>query len=62
MTELGVRRFRVELLAEKSDETRRLVRGYRDVIEGRSDGQALWRELRATSVLGVTRGPLGRET
>jgi putative protease len=61
MTELGLRRFRVELLAEKSDEGRRLVRGYRDVLEGRSDGQQLWRELRATSVLGVTRGPLGRD-
>jgi putative protease len=61
MSDLGVRRFRVELLQEKSDEVRRLVRGYRDVLEGRADGQALWRELRASSVLGVTRGPLGRD-
>ncbi len=57
----GVRWFRVELLLEPADAARRLVRGYRDVLEGRSDGQSLWRELRASNVMGVTRGPLGRE-
>jgi hypothetical protein len=31
------------------------------VIEGRTDGQRLWRDLRASSTLGVTRGPLGRD-
>ncbi len=61
LLERGVRWFRVELLLEKPDEARRLIAGYRDVIEGRSDGQALWKELRASSYIGVTRGPLGRD-
>ncbi|HLF93690.1 MAG TPA: U32 family peptidase, partial [Planctomycetota bacterium] len=58
---LGVRWFRVEMLLQKPDEARRLIRGYRDVLEGRSDGQSLWKELRASTHMGVTRGPLGRE-
>ncbi len=61
LLDLGVRWFRVELLLDTVEETRRLIRGYREVLEGRGDGQSLWRELRASSFLGVTRGPLGRE-
>jgi putative protease len=61
MIDLGVRRFRVEFLLQSPDEARRLIRGYRDVLEGRSDGQSLWKELRASSFMGVTRGPLGRD-
>jgi putative protease len=60
LVDRGVRWFRVELLLETPDAARRLLRGYRDVLEGRGDGQALWKELRATNVLGVTRGPLGQ--
>jgi putative protease len=55
----GVRWFRAEMLLESAEEAGRLIRGYRDVIGGRSDGQSLWRELRASNVVGVTRGPLG---
>lgn len=61
MLELGVRTFRVELLREDAAGARRLLRGYRDVLERRADGRALWQELRASDVMGVTRGPLGRE-
>ena len=60
MLEGGVRWFRVELLLEDAAATRRLVRGYRDVLDDRSDGQSLWRDLRALNTMGVTRGPLGR--
>jgi putative protease len=60
MRELGIRWFRVELLLEGAEATRRLLRGYRDVVHGRSDGQTLWKELRASTQMGVTRGPLGR--
>jgi putative protease len=60
LLELGVRHFRIELLLEKGDLARRLVRGYQEVLDGHSDGQSLWRDLRASSALGVTRGPLGR--
>jgi putative protease len=61
MLALGVRWFRVELLHEKPEAARRLIRGYREVLDGRSDGQSLWKELRASTVMGVTRGPLGRD-
>jgi putative protease len=57
----GVRWFRVELLLEKPEETRRLICGYREILEGRSDGESLWKELRASNFMGVTRGPLGRQ-
>ena len=61
MRDAGVRTFRVELLREDADAARRLVRGYREVLEGRADGRTLWKDLRASDVMGVTRGPLGRE-
>jgi putative protease len=61
MKALGIRCFRVELLHETSEESRRLVRAYRDALEGRVAGDAVWRTLRASNVMGVTRGPLGRD-
>jgi putative protease len=57
----GVRRFRVEFLRHPPEEAARILRGYRAVIEGREDGLSLWKELRASSVMGVTRGPLGQK-
>jgi putative protease len=60
LKELGVRWFRVDLLEQSGDEARRLIRAYRDVLEGRRDGATLWQELRASTEFGVTRGPLGR--
>jgi putative protease len=59
LRERGVLWFRVELLGQGPEETRRLIRGYQDVLEGRGDGQSLWKDLRASSFMGVTRGPLG---
>ncbi|MBI3854080.1 MAG: DUF3656 domain-containing protein [Planctomycetes bacterium] len=61
MLDLGVRWFRVELLNEGPEEARRLVEGYRNLLDGNGNGETLWRELRASNVMGVTRGPLGRE-
>ncbi len=58
---LGVRRFRVELLEESGEEAARIATAYRDLLEGRRDGATLWRELKASNVVGVTRGPLGRD-
>ena len=60
MLDRGARWFRVELLLHAPAEARGLIRGYRDVIEGRADGRSLWKDLRASSFMGVTRGPLGR--
>jgi putative protease len=61
MMDLGVRWFRVELLNQTPEEARRLIQGYRNLLEGKGNGDNLWRELRASNVMGVTRGPLGRE-
>lgn len=61
MMELGVRWYRVELLNETPAETRRLLSSYRNLLEGNGNGETLWRELRASNVMGVTRGPLGRD-
>ena len=58
LLELGVRWFRVELL---EGEAAPLLRPYLDLLAGRRDGRTLWRELRASGTMGVTRGPLGRE-
>jgi putative protease len=60
MVELGVRWFRVEFLREGPEGVKRLLDGYRGLLQGRGDGERLWKDLRATHTLGVTRGPLGR--
>jgi putative protease len=61
MIDLGVRWFRVELLNETPEGSRRLIQGYRNLLDGNGNGDTLWRELRASNYMGVTRGPLGRE-
>ncbi|MBX9582625.1 MAG: U32 family peptidase [Gemmataceae bacterium] len=58
MRELGVRRFRVDLLRETPAEVGPLLDRYARVVAGRDDGRAVWRELRALNQLGVTRGTL----
>jgi putative protease len=57
----GVRRFRIEFLDEDPDAVRRAVEAYSAVLRGERDGRALWRELRAASKLGVTRGSLDHD-
>ena len=56
----GVRWFRLELLVEPAKEAASLIQAYRSLLEGRRDGATLWRELKASDAVGVTRGPLGR--
>jgi U32 family peptidase len=52
----GLRRYRVELLEESPEETRRAIRAYHALLDGEADGEELWRTLNAQSQLGVTRG------
>ncbi len=59
MLSKGVRWFRLELLTESPKEAVNLITAYRDLLSGRREGATLWRELKATDVVGVTRGPLG---
>ncbi len=58
MQDLGVRRFRIDLLRETADEAVQLLEQYIRVINGLDDGKQTWRQLNALNQLGVTRGTL----
>jgi putative protease len=61
MRTAGVRRFRIEFLNEDGRTVREAIDRYLPVIHGEGDGRALWRDLRAISKLGVTRGSLDHD-
>ncbi len=54
----GAGHFRIELLRESAAETRHILAAYRRLLSGAAEGAQLWKELRATSRLGVTEGTL----
>ncbi len=54
----GVRHFRIEMLEEDAAGTRRLLEIYSRLLAGTLAGTELWREVKAISRLGVTRGTL----
>lgn len=54
----GVARFRIELVRESAEETRRIVATYRKLLDGRLTGRDVFRQLRATGGYGVVRGSL----
>jgi putative protease len=56
LLEAGLRSFRIELLEEDAVETRGVIEAYQQVLSGAGSGDSLWRSLRASSQLGVTRG------
>jgi putative protease len=58
MRELGITRFRIDLLRETPEQVERLLTQYARVIAGFDDGRETWRQLRALNQLGVTRGTL----
>ena len=59
LLQLGVRQFRVELLAEDPPEQLcRCVDLYRDLLAGRVSGHEVWTKLKAVNRVGVTRGTL----
>lgn len=55
---LGVRHFRVEFLEESPDQVRKVLGLYREALEGKRSGTSVWKTLKATNQLGVTRGQL----
>ena len=61
LEDAGLRDFRIELLGETEEEAVRVIGAYRALLGGESEGEDLWRELRAESQLGVTHGTYGRE-
>ncbi len=58
LRDAGLCNFRVELLEEDAAESARVIRAYQSLLAGDRDGEGLWRELRAQSQLGVTKGTL----
>jgi len=54
----GVRDFRIELLDEAAEPTRRTIALYRDLLDGTTSGEAVWQALEASNRVGVTRGTL----
>jgi U32 family peptidase len=56
--DLGIRSYRVEFLEENADKVREVLALYRSAIDGRIGGTEVWRKLKATNQLGVTRGQL----
>ena len=59
LRDAGLRHYRLELLEEDAAETARIIGAYQTLLNGECDGESLWRDLKAHSQLGVTRGTLG---
>lgn len=58
--ELGVPSYRVEFLEENAEKVQEVLSLYRSALDGRIGGSEVWRKLKATNQLGVTRGQLVR--
>ncbi|TCZ70205.1 U32 family peptidase [Paenibacillus albiflavus] len=56
--ELGVPSYRVEFLEETPDKVKEVLGLYRRAISGEISGTQVWKTLKATNQLGVTRGQL----
>lgn len=56
--ELGIKHFRVEFLEETGSKVEEVIRLYREALEGKRTGTSVWKTLKATNQLGVTRGQL----
>jgi len=54
----GVRSFRIELLAEQGNDVVSTLRIYQDLLANRIRGVDVWRSLKASNRVGVTRGTL----
>jgi putative protease len=56
--ELGVGSYRVEFLEEEPERVKEVIDLYRKALRGEVSGTHVWRTLKATNQLGVTRGQL----
>ncbi len=56
--ELGVSRYRVEFLEETPEQVREVIDLYNRALRGEISGTQVWKTLKATNQLGVTRGQL----
>ncbi|MFY0542529.1 DUF3656 domain-containing U32 family peptidase [Brevibacillus sp. H7] len=55
---LGVCSYRVEFLEEEPERVQEVIRLYRQALRGEVSGTHVWKTLKATNQLGVTRGQL----
>lgn len=58
LAHLGIGSFRIELQRESPGEVREMLDGYATVLRGEASGTALWRNLKASNQVGLTRGTL----
>ncbi|TDU64237.1 putative protease [Prosthecobacter fusiformis] len=58
LMQTGLRHYRVELLEQTQEETLRIIRTYQSLLASQRGGEDIWRELKAQSQLGVTRGTM----
>ena len=58
LMQAGLRQYRVELLEQNREEAARVIRTYQDLLIGQRGGEDIWRDLKAQSQLGVTRGTM----
>lgn len=56
--ELGVPSYRVEFLEETPEQVRQVISLYNQALRGEISGTQVWKTLKATNQLGVTRGQL----
>lgn len=56
--ELGVPSYRVEFLEETPEQVREVISLYHQALRGEISGTQVWKTLKATNQLGVTRGQL----
>ncbi len=57
----GTNRFRIDFLSEDARQARKIINAYRPVVAGEKDGSELWKELKVSSKLGVTKGSLDHD-
>lgn len=58
--ELGVCQYRVEFLEEDHNNVHEVLSLYREALNGQRTGTSVWKKLKATNQLGVTRGQLDK--
>lgn len=58
LMQTGLRHYRVELLEQTKEESLRIIRTYQSLLASQRGGEDIWRDLKAQSQLGVTRGTM----
>lgn len=56
--QLGVRSYRIEFLEESAQKVHEVIGLYEQALRGEIRGREVWKKLKATNQLGVTRGQL----